>query len=102
MTVSPREIVANICLTALTLFAVVFGYLGIVYVIDKAVPDAEAVTVRRGGMPLDAVTYDPPVWLEGCTCARKVVDRVTGDSWWVLKMGEGIYTEYIVLPAGRS
>ena len=60
--------------------------------------EAEAIDVRRTGMPLDALSYDPPVWMDGCTSARKIVDRNTGDSWWLLTIGEGVYIDYVVLP----
>ena len=107
---SGRELAANVALTFLVLCAVVFGYLGIGTFADMVTKDvtrmvakdAEAVTVRRDGMPLDSLTYDAPVWLDGCTGARKIVDRVSGASWWVLTIGEGVYTQYIVLPIGKE
>ena len=59
-------------------------------------------TDKANGMPLDACSvteYECPVWLEGCSHAYKVVDRQTGDTWWLLVMHENTKEQdYIVLP----
>lgn len=46
------------------------------------------------GAPLDAVSYEPPKWIQ-CNECRRVTDRMTGMSWWVLTLNGN---EYLVLP----
>lgn len=53
-------------------------------------------TPRQNGMPLDAISYDPPVWMPNCCKAYRIYDRTNGEQWWVLVMGNG----YVVLPIG--
>ena len=52
---------------------------------------------RQNGMPLDAISYDPPAWMPTCENAYKICDRTTDDSWWLLRMTSG---QYVVLPIG--
>ena len=68
---------------------------------DTATAD-EAPVKHASGMPLDAISYDPPVWLEDCFAAWKVHDRNTGDDWWLLEVGTGHGHEYVVLPLSES
>jgi hypothetical protein len=49
---------------------------------------------HANGCPLDAVAYDAPAFANHGSKALKVVDRLSGDSWWLVKMG----TEWVVLP----
>lgn len=64
---------------------------------DTATAD-EVPTESAHGMPLDAISYDPPVWLKYCDHAYKVYDRTTGDTWWLLVMNGG--SKFVVLPLG--
>lgn len=44
---------------------------------------------RLNGQPLDAhnvVEYDRPAWLGECERCYRVIDRMTGQRWWLLKM----------------
>ena len=52
-------------------------------------------TPTAGGCPLDAVSYDAPVWMPECTRCQRVTDRITGKSWWMLTMSDGTH---VVLP----
>jgi hypothetical protein len=62
---------------------------------------AEADTIKNAnGMPLDAISYDPPAWMDLCTRAYKVYDRTTGDAWWLLVMNGG--SKYVVLPLDEA
>lgn len=56
--------------------------------------ERELVTEHADGMPLDAISYDPPAWMHGCYETYRVYDRTNGEQWWVLVMGNG----YVVLP----
>lgn len=72
---------------------------------ENVVPTDQAP--RAHGMPLDAcevVEYDRPIWLPDCVHAYKVYDRITGDAWWLLDMGQGekSATSYIVLPLDEA
>jgi hypothetical protein len=55
---------------------------------------------RASGCPLDAIEYDVPAFMEDNAtplnelCCYKVVDRLNGASWWLLRMRG----EWIVLP----
>jgi hypothetical protein len=55
---------------------------------------------RASGCPLDAIEYDVPAFMEDNAtplhelCCYKVVDRLSGASWWLLRMRG----EWIVLP----
>ena len=46
---------------------------------------AERERTRRGGCPLDAIEYDPPVFMPDCVGCMRVTDRLSGESWWVLE-----------------
>lgn len=55
----------------------------------------EAAPARRAsGCPLDAIEYDPPVAMGDCQRCLRFTDRLTGESWWILRTLDG----YIVLP----
>ena len=44
---------------------------------------------KAPGQPLDAhsvTEYDKPAWLPACDHAYKVVDRQSGQQWWLLVM----------------
>jgi hypothetical protein len=56
----------------------------------------ELATEHANGMPLDAISYDPPAWMPSCYKAYRIYDRTSGQQWWVLVMGNG----YVVLPIG--
>jgi len=60
----------------------------------KAAQDASPAIEHANGCPLDAVAYDAPAFANRGSKALKVVDRLSGDSWWLVKMG----TEWVVLP----
>ena len=56
---------------------------------------AEANTIKSAnGMPLDAISYDPPEWMPNCCKVYRFYDRASGQQWWVMEMGNG----YVVLP----
>ena len=57
-------------------------------------PDVSPTIEHANGCPLDAVAYDAPAFANRGSKALKVVDRLSGDSWWLVKMG----TEWVVLP----
>ena len=62
-------------------------------------------TDEAPGMPLDAevVEYAPPVWLDGGHGAYKVVDRETGQQWWLLEMwNETDHRQIVALPIERQ
>ena len=46
---------------------------------------AEREKTRRNGCPLDAIEYDPPVFMGDCVSCLRVTDRLSGESWWVLE-----------------
>ena len=52
-------------------------------------------TPTAGGCPLDAVSYDAPVWMPECVRCQRVTDRITGKRWWMLTMSDGTH---VVLP----
>ena len=54
----------------------------------------EQTTEHAPGMPLDAISYDPPAWMPSCEEAYRVYDRTNGQQWWVLVM----WQDYVVLP----
>ena len=44
---------------------------------------------RLNGQPLDAhnvVEYDRPAWLGECERCYRVIDRMTGQRWWLIKV----------------
>ena len=44
---------------------------------------------RLNGQPLDAhnvVEYDRPAWLNECERCYRVIDRMTGQRWWLLRI----------------
>lgn len=54
--------------------------------------ESEDAPPRLNGQPLDAhnvVEYDRPVWLGECEKCYRVIDRMTGQRWWLLKMNDG-------------
>ena len=57
---------------------------------------------KAHGQPLDAHTiteYDRPEWLPACDHAYKVIDRQTGQQWWLLVMNENTKMEsYVCMP----
>lgn len=46
------------------------------------------------GCPLDAMVYDAPKFASPGMPMVKVVDRLSGSSWWLVNM----YNEWVVLP----
>lgn len=79
--------------------ATVFALCGCVPVedVDAAMlppEQAEQTTEHAPGMPLDAISYDPPAWMPSCYKAYRIYDRTSGQQWWVLVM----WQDYIVLP----
>ena len=52
-----------------------------------------------GASPLDAVSYDAPVWMPECTRCQRVTDRITGRRWWLLTMSDG---SHVVLPLDET
>ena len=53
------------------------------------------------GMPLDAevLRYPSPSWLDGCYGAYKVIDRETGQRWWLLELwNETDHRQIVALP----
>lgn len=57
----------------------------------------ELATEHTDGMPLDAISYDPPAWMPVCEDVYRVYDRTNGRQWWLLRMTSG---QYVVLPIG--
>ena len=60
---------------------------------------AEREKTRRNGCPLDAIEYDPPVFMPDCVSCLRVTDRLSGESWWVLETAK---CGRVVLPIGGS
>ena len=58
------------------------------------VQDAFPAIEHANGCPLDAVSYDAPKFASNGSVSLKVVDRLSGDSWWLVKMS----TKWVVLP----
>ena len=64
-------------------------------------PGQTEVTEHANGMPLDAISYDPPAWLPECYKAYRIYDRTNGQQWWVLAIDDyGVGTDWVVLPIG--
>ena len=61
---------------------------------SKVETEARPAAERASGCPLDAVEYDPPVCMDDCWRCIRMTDRLTHESWWVLRTHNG----YIVLP----
>ena len=83
----------KLCMVA---FAVIAFALMVAFVLY--VPNTRAATPTMptaGGCPLDAISYEPPVWMPECTRCQRVTDRITGRRWWLLTMSDG---EHVVLP----
>lgn len=61
---------------------------------------------KAPGQPLDAhsvTEYDRPAWLPACDHAYKVIDRQTGQQWWLLVMHENSKLEsYVCMPIEGS
>lgn len=79
----PEVIVAVLLVIVLTLT--------VMYACEHHVSSADAPP-RLNGQPLDAhnvVEYDRPVWLGECERCYRVIDRMTGQRWWLLKMNDG-------------
>ena len=61
---------------------------------------------KAPGQPLDAhsvTEYDRPAWLPACDHAYKVIDRQTGQQWWLLVMNENSKVEsYVCMPIEGS
>jgi hypothetical protein len=60
---------------------------------------AEREKTRRAGCPLDAIEYDPPVFMPDCVGCMRVTDRLSGESWWVLETAK---SGRVVLPIGGN
>ena len=56
--------------------------------------DAPVQVEHANGCPLDAVAYDAPAFANHDSKALKVVDRTSGASWWLVKMGRS----WVALP----
>lgn len=76
--------------TALVVVSLLIGLHG-------CVPDRPTMptTPTAGACPLDAVSYDAPVWMPECVRCQRVTDRITGRRWWMLTMSDGAH---VVLP----
>ena len=61
---------------------------------EKAAQDASPAIEHANDCPLDAIAYDAPAFANHDGKALKVVDRLSGASWWLVKMG----SEWVVLP----
>lgn len=60
--------------------------------------DVPPTIEHANGCPLDAVAYDVPAFADHDSKALKVTDRLSGQSWWLVRMGAG----WIVLPIGSE
>jgi hypothetical protein len=61
---------------------------------ERTAQDVSPAIEHANGCPLDAIAYDAPAFANNGSNALKVVDRLSGDSWWLVKIG----TEWVVLP----
>ena len=61
---------------------------------EKTVQDVSPAIEHANGCPLDAVAYDAPKFASPVMPMVKVVDRLSGSSWWLVNM----YNEWVVLP----
>lgn len=62
--------------------------LTVMYACERHVSSVDAPP-RLNGQPLDAhnvVEYDKPVWLPECERCYRVIDRMTGQRWWLMKV----------------
>lgn len=78
----------EIIVTALLMAVLV---LTVMYACERHVSSEDAPP-RLNGQPLDAhnvVEYDRPAWLDECEKCYRVIDRMTGQRWWLLKMNDG-------------
>ena len=88
--------------------AFVAFFVALTWVLTGCKSIASSVTPddKAPGQPLDAhsvIEYDRPAWLPACDHAYKVVDRQTGQQWWLLVMHEGGKREsYVCMPIERS
>ena len=80
-----------VCMVAFAVIAFALMVAFVLYLPDKPRP----TTPTAGGCPLDAVSYDAPVWMPECTRCQRVTDRITGKRWWMLTMSDG---SHVVLP----
>lgn len=79
----------------LLILANVIGIVAVVFnLCGWRIPD-KPTTPTAGGCPLDAVSYDAPVWMPECVRCQRVTDRITGKRWWLLTMSDG---SHAVLP----
>lgn len=61
------------------------------------------VAEHAAGQPLDAMAYEAPAFTGNGMPCYKVVDRITGESWWVVCMGGAGQLggcSWVVMPAG--
>lgn len=61
---------------------------------EKAAQDVSSAIEHANGCPLDAMVYDAPKFASPGMPMVKVVDRLSGSSWWLVNM----YNEWVVLP----
>ena len=96
MTDESRVIAAALLVLAAVLVVVV-----LVFGLRGCSPDRPTTptTPTVGGCPLDAMSYDTPVWMPECVRCQRITDRVTGCRWWVLTMCDG---EHVVLPLDET
>jgi hypothetical protein len=62
--------------------------------VSQSEPDVSPTIEHANGSPLDAVAYDTPAFVNHGSKALKVVDRTSGASWWLVKMGRS----WVALP----
>ena len=91
-----REDMVGMVAFAVIAFALMVAF--VLYLPDKPRPTTPT-TPTAGGCPLDAVSYDAPVWMTECTCCQRVTDRITGKRWWLLTMSDGTH---VVLPLDET
>lgn len=83
-----------VCMVAFAVIAFALMVAFVLYLPDKPRPTTPT-TPTAGACPLDAVSYDAPVWMPECTRCQRVTDRITGRRWWMLTMSDGTH---VVLP----
>jgi hypothetical protein len=87
----------KLCMVAFTVIAFALMVAFALYV--PAPRASKPTTPTAGGCPLDAVSYDAPVWMPECTRCQRVTDRITGRRWWLLTMSDG---SHVVLPLDET
>lgn len=60
----------------------------------RTAQDVSPAIEHANGCPLDAVAYDAPAFANRGSKALKVVDRLSKQEWWLVKMGRS----WVALP----